>query len=78
MTDIDSLILQALSCVSNSSLQGEVNKASQKLVTQLISQQNKKTGAVGNHISTSHVLKVRLLGSSFIIDSDHYASVGMR
>ena len=78
MTGIDSLILQALSCVSNSSLQGEVNKASQKLVTQLISKQNNETGAVGNHISTSHVLKVRLLGSSFIIDSNHYVSVGMR
>lgn len=58
MTDIDSLILQALACISNSSIQNEVNQASQKLATQLISKQNKETGAVGNHISTSHVLMV--------------------
>ena len=58
MTDIDSLILQALACISNSSIQREVDQASQTLATQLISKQNKETGAVGNQISTSHVLMV--------------------
>ena len=57
-SDIDSLILQALSCISNSSLQNEVDHASGKIVEQLIKKQNETTGAVGNQYSTAHVIMV--------------------
>ena len=56
--DIDSLILQALSCITNSSYQNEVQRASERIVTQLISKQNKTTGAFGNQYSTAHVIMV--------------------
>jgi hypothetical protein len=59
-SDIDSLILQALSCISNSSMQNEVHRASQKIVENLITKQNTTTGAFGNQISTctAHVIMV--------------------
>ena len=60
-SDIDSLILQALSCIKNSSLQSGVDDASGKIVEQLISKQTKTTGAFGNQYSTAHVLMVILL-----------------
>ena len=56
--DIDSLILQALSCISNSSYQNEVHKASETISGQLIRKQNKTTGAFGNQYSTAHVIMV--------------------
>ena len=57
-SDIDSLILQALSCISNSSMQNEVYHASGKIVEQLVTKQNKTTGAFGNQYSTAHVIMV--------------------
>ena len=57
-SDIDSLILQALSCITNSSYQNEVHRASERIVTQLIRKQNKATGAFGNQYSTAHVIMV--------------------
>ena len=57
-SDIDSLILQALSCITNSTYQNEVHRASDKIVTQLTSKQNKTTGAFGNQYSTAHVIMV--------------------
>ena len=55
-SDIDSLILQALSCISDSSMQNEVDEASEKIVEQLITKQNKTSGAFGNQYSTAHVI----------------------
>ena len=53
-----SLMLQALSCITNSSYQNEVHRASERIVTQLIRKQNKTTGAFGNQYSTAHVIMV--------------------
>ena len=57
--DIDSLILTALSCITKSSLQSEVDKATGNLVQPLISKQNKTTGAFGNQYSTALVVEVK-------------------
>ena len=53
-----SLMLQALSCITNSSYQNEVHRVSERSVTQLIRKQNKTTGAFGNQYSTAHVIMV--------------------
>ena len=55
---IDSLILQALSCITNSPYQDEVHRASERIAGQLIRKQNKTTGAFGNQYSTAHVIMV--------------------
>ena len=58
--DIDALILTALSCVSTSNkiLQHNVSKAVSKLYENLISKQNKRTGAFGNQYSTALAVEV--------------------
>ena len=56
--DIDSLILQALSCITSSPYQNEVHQASERIAIQLIRKQNKTTGAFGNQYSTAHVIMV--------------------
>ena len=56
--DIDSLILQALSCITDSPYQNEVHQVSERIATQLIRKQNKTTGAFGNQYSTAHVIMV--------------------
>ena len=56
--DIDSLILQALSCISNSPYQNKVHRAAGRIATRLISKQNKTTGAFGNQYSTAHAIMV--------------------
>ena len=56
--DIDSLILQALSCITNSPYQNEVHQASERISGRLIRKQNKTTGAFGNQYSTAHVIMV--------------------
>ena len=57
-SDIDSLILQALSCITNSPYQNEVHRAWERIAIQLIRKQNKTTGAFGNQYSTAHVIMV--------------------
>ena len=57
-SDTDSLILQALSCITNSPYQNEVHRASERIAGQLIRKQNKRTGAFGNQYSTAHVIMV--------------------
>ena len=56
--DIDSLILQALSCITNSPYQNEVHRAARRIAGQLMRKQNKTTGAFGNQYSTAHVIMV--------------------
>ena len=53
-----SLMLQALSCITNSTYQNEVHRASETISGRLIRKQNKTTGAFGNQYSTAHVIMV--------------------
>ena len=58
--DIDALILTALSCVStsNRTLQHKVDRASWKLVRNLVKAQNSSTGAFGNQYTTALTVEV--------------------
>ena len=70
--DTGSLILQALSCITNSSRQEEVDEASVKIAEQLMRKQNKTTGAFGNQYSTALVIMV---GPTHIWFAKHVNSV---
>ena len=60
LVDTYALILTALSCVSNSTLQNEVNRTTSKLAQGLISMQNNKTGAFGNQYSSALAVEVNI------------------
>lgn len=57
-SDIDALLLIALTCVESRNMFKEIEQAKGKIVHQFITQQNKTTGAFGNQITTALVAEV--------------------
>ena len=59
--DISAMILVALSCIRDSSMNAEIKMASELLVTKFISSQDPATGAFGNQYSTGLAVEVSCL-----------------
>ncbi|XP_028395936.1 transcobalamin-2-like [Dendronephthya gigantea] len=78
-SDIDSLILQALSCVAYSpyaTMESKVYEASDMIVRRLILKQNRTSGAFGNQISTA--LVVMALQAARVHTDSYYCDKAMR